>query len=729
MEAIMLVSSIIGLGYLLKESREDIRNVEINDSINSMPEREKPNSLNIYSSNKVEAINNELLQMSIDNYRKAEEPALTGVLPPIYNAYSSINNTNVGDEVNLRQLSMINNVNKLNVVNSVNPPELTARPMFNNSLNLGSYSGDMNYTNFGMGEYNYDTEESLLNRSVIQRERSQQVPFNTSNVKSVESYENSQPVSLLSGLPLHSDHNNMVPFFGSNVKQNMDVGVNASLLDKYTGNVSTFKHKKEVEPFFENVIQNVDGIEGTPMVTDKIDKDRFIPSYFRQGEKPFYAEQVAAPIAGIVENPITTAQTKQPTIDSLRVANKAQVSYEGRTISGQMGNIRGYQAVVNKNQPDTHYDMNPDRYFTTVGAVTASKMTENYENMTNTARQDQNMEYYGIANSSDKNAFTQRVKSIDNSHELLDALAQEPKRQQLASDTLRNIGTSGIRQANDYGKSGYKLPQLQRDTTNQMHLLNANKSDSGHNIGLQDDVKNTGRETLANVDSSGQIKTAFDQGYSGAYAIGVTDVTAKTTQKEMLVHNKYKGNPNKKDAMGYNVVNMHAKTTNKEINAMDQRNASHANDTVKNHTVYETYMDPVKIRVPTHVKNYIGSANNHVSQEENRNRFLNAEISTIKEQAVMGERPAGHNGTLGFLNGGRGVVGETKLTDNMLLKSDDNKHLSVRDNLYQPTPNKELIGMFENLNTSVSAVESTRFNGSDIQQQLQENPYALRLNQ
>ena len=111
------------------------------------------------------------------------------------------------------------------------------------------------------------------------------------------------------------------------------------------------------------------------------------------------------------------------------------------------------------------------------------KMTENYENMTNTARQDQNMEYYGIANSSDKNAFTQRIKSIDNSHELLDSLAQEPKRHQLASDTQRNIGTSGIQQANDYGKSGYKLPKLQRDTTNQMHLLNANKSEFGYNVG------------------------------------------------------------------------------------------------------------------------------------------------------------------------------------------------------------------------------------------------------
>ena len=60
----------------------------VNVSNNRNLNVQKPNGENIYTSNKVEEVNNELLQRSLANYKDAENPALTGILPPIYNSYS-----------------------------------------------------------------------------------------------------------------------------------------------------------------------------------------------------------------------------------------------------------------------------------------------------------------------------------------------------------------------------------------------------------------------------------------------------------------------------------------------------------------------------------------------------------------------------------------------------------------------------------------------------------------
>ena len=737
METAIILSSIMGLGYLLSGSKEDIRNVQINDSINAMPAIEKPNSMNIYNSNRVNSVNEELLQMSLENYKQAQDPSLTGVLPPIFNSYGSKTNDYVTDVVTLRQLAEINNINKTkNVLAQPEPqPVMQARPMFQVGT-LGESLSQNNYANFGQQTY-VDEEESLLTgKSILRTDRipfniqvGQNSPLDKKNVSGIiESYENTKsasyvnpdrPRSLLSDMELETTHNNMVPFFGSNVKQNIsNHNINENVLDLYTGKTSYFKKKKEIEPFF-NVVQ--ENIYGTPIITETIEKDRYIASNYKQGERPFYPQRVAAPVAGQPDNPITQAAADVKTVDELRAANKPKLSYEGRTVAGQMGNVRGYQAEVNKNLPDRHFELGPARVFTSTGAVIAPKVKENYENIQPTSRQSQNIEYYGPLQS-DKPKSTQRLTSIDNSHELLtDAIVQDSKRNQLRSDTERNIG-SIIPQTHDYGKSSYNLPQLQRDTTNSSHELNAQQTDKGYTVRLLDDVKNTNRETLDKTDYSGNIKTTFDVVLSSAYSMGNTGIDTKTTQKESLVENKYKGNPNKKDAMGYMVFNAYAKPTQKEISVRDVRNASHVSSYVDAPTIYSTYKDPVKIKVPTHIE-YSGNPHKHVSSEESREQFDNAEISNTKEQAVMGERPAGQSGSLAFVPGSKAIIGETKLTDNMLLKSDENTYIRGKDNISSVIPHIHQMGIVDHSSNSLSSIENTRMNGIDIKQQLKENPY------
>ena len=77
METIALVSLITALGYYLQDktprTKEGVRNIsEADPEVTKMSELEKPNSLNIYNADKVNAANDEVLQRSLNNYKNAE---------------------------------------------------------------------------------------------------------------------------------------------------------------------------------------------------------------------------------------------------------------------------------------------------------------------------------------------------------------------------------------------------------------------------------------------------------------------------------------------------------------------------------------------------------------------------------------------------------------------------------------------------------------------------------
>jgi hypothetical protein len=685
METIALVGLITAAGYYLQDktprAQENVRNLTQKDpEITKMSELEKPNSLNIYNSDKVSASNNEVLQRSLQNYKDAEEPAFSGVLPPIYNSYSAIGNDTILNvkfkDPSSENLAKIDDDNRRNDMFKVQSRKVQDRPMFNPSTLTPSDSQQV-FSNFGVGP--------LTNESV----------------------------SLLTGQPIQRDHSNMVPFFGSNVKQNIETFTNVSTLDNFTGNTSTFIHKQEVAPQFDVVKQD---ITGTPLLTDNIDKSRFIPSAFRQGEKPFYEERISAPIAGTTTNPLS--KNFNPSIDQLRVANKQQVSYEGRTKAGQMGSVRAASMPVVKNRPDTHYSLGPERLFTSTGAVIANRSTDNYENLTLTSRQDQNIEYYGAKVAKESLASGPRLKGIDNTDELdFSSAFQAPKRNQLRSDTERNMG-SQIPTVNDYGKGSYNLPELERDTTKEYQSLNVNQSNSGQHVALQDQAKSTIKETLLEKrDNSGNIRRFINKNDN----TGMTDYSLKTTNKESLIYTNYKGQANKKDQVGYNVAKYRAKTTNKEMTS-DNSYSGGANASNKTNMVRSTFENPEKVRNAVHVQNYRGTGKRHTSNAENRTQYHNAEITEKKEKLLKGARPSGRKSTLGSISGGTGSLGEIKSTPNMLLK-ERSKDRVENINFLNVIPSKEIIGSQQAIYHKYGEVENTRIDGGLVKNQLTQNPF------
>lgn len=692
METIAMIAITTMLGYSLsdKKSNETIRNVAQTDNVTDknpekMSEAEKPNSLNIYNSTRASAINDEILQMSINNYKKSENPSLTGVLPPIYNSYSSIGNDTIlsnSDNVNKPTLAQINNKNRYSdPTQNGNVSAVGARPVFTSMLNLDTNAVDNSFSNFGSG------------------------------------VETSQQISLLTGKPIEREHTNMVPFFGGNVKQNVEKYTNVHKLDNYTGNTSTFIHKKEQGQRFENFKQD---INGTPMFTANVETDRFIPSAFRQNEKPFNEQRVSAPISGTLNNPVTKASGDFKTVDELRSANKPKISYESRTKAGQFGNVRGHQSEVVKNKADTYYDLGHDRLFTAVGAVTGNKMNENFDNLKQTTRQDSSRMYYGGIVGKESLSFEPRLSSVDNTSELTVGF-QDPKRQQFHNDYTRNI--QGSTSAGDYGKKGINLPELERNTTSTMHQLNAGRNDFGSKMGIQDDIRNTLKETVLQQDKSGNIKTTFKKSATSTLDSGLSDMNFKATQKETLIDNKYLGQANKKDQMGYIVNKYEAKTTHKET-VSDTPYSGGILDNNKSSMVYSTYDNPEKVRNAVHV-DYMGSANTQgFAQEKNRGNYANAEISSRQEDLLTNERPSGpqHFNIAGGVN----TVGEQKLTSNMLLKERSKTRSDNLGNISQNILTKTQIGQTSDHKNVYGELENSRIDdrwSNIINSQLKENPF------
>jgi hypothetical protein len=655
MESLVIIGIISFLGYTFKTQSEGIRDVNnLNDPVNSMPELERPNSTTMYASNKVEAINDQLLELSTQNYNKSNNPGMTAILPPIYNSYSvsgKPSNVSTTSGVSWDDLSKISDINKRNDILSKERPEVSDRPMFKQIVVQGQGG----------------SEEELL--SVF------------------ESKPLGNQTSLLTGLPIQEDHANMVPFFGSNIKQNVESFANTATLDNFTGNTSHYKNKVEVGPLFSRVKQDItsDGKMSTPAYTDSIDIDRYIKSKFHQGEKLAYEERVAAPKAFTVDNPVTQAQLQQPTIDQFRVGNKTHITYEPVSTSGQFGSVRGIQGKLSKNKTDTYFELDADRLFTAVGVKVAPVSNYNYDNIQATSRQAQNLEYYGSAAPNLKGAKPV-IQDSSNCVGNTDSEYKESTRQQLRSDYARGIG-SNVPSVNDFGKSNYKILELERDTTNQMNVLNIN-TNSATTSHFSDKARTTGKESISSKSQVRTNLTGNKRSDSVANSAGVLGNNIRDTQKESLVENKYKG---------------HIQGS-------------------KNAQVYSTFKDP-KLRYASHAENYTGTMSKQTGGEQtNRLQYINANISETKEIAVSGQHNGNKNGGAnGGVAAGKGSIGNVKSTGNMLLKEDDVSYIGLA-NTSKSITDKSLIGKIQQTHNSNSEI-ARPLNGELASAQLKNNPF------
>ena len=208
------------------------------------------------------------------------------------------------------------------------------------------------------------------------------------NIKSESTNPSGQYYSL-TGQKVDSsyfEHNNMVPFFGSNARNIHSLSNSAeSVLDNMTGSGSQIITKKEQSPLF-SPHDTLQYAHGAPNNSDFY-QSRVNVGMRMANVKPFEEIKVAPGLGlgytsqgsgGFNSGTSMREQWLDKGVDELRVANKQKASgnmalgYEGHATS----HIKNMGAIGNmeKNRPERAFDTGPERLFTTTGLEKGAMM-------------------------------------------------------------------------------------------------------------------------------------------------------------------------------------------------------------------------------------------------------------------------------------------------------------------------------------------------------------------
>lgn len=354
--------------------------------------------------------------------------------------------------------------------------------------------------------------------------------------------------SLLTGQTMKASdfvHNNMQPFFGSRVRQNVGPDANTGRLDRYTGSGSTDIRKKEVEQMFDNTTQpfgNVYGLEdSSEFIQGRINDPRS-----RAGERPFEPVKVAPGVGegfsstgkgGFQQLEVNELMMKNiRKTEDLRVLTNPKQSYNTPVVPGQqfIGKAMDNPGEVRKYKPDTFYVDETGERFGPGGQGAYQKETVRpIQVLPHTTRPETSVEYKGPGGSQEFG-----MNYVVGSY-------KTPAHQQYSGAGYRNAdGTTYMKQGtqDDYGKEGFEIrPNERYFTGDRSQGLNLSPAEAGAvTTHYEDESRPTRRgETIGNIHQAG-VATGYA---NSAPAITVWDPNdvARTTVKEGTIRMDYFG--------------------------------------------------------------------------------------------------------------------------------------------------------------------------------------------
>jgi len=402
---------------------------------------------------------------------------------------------------------------------------------------------------------NYDGARNATNSGIIPNAGFQQRVLNQNNVGNPVSHidpQTSNNVRIESQQGIYSNltgdvienftHNNMVPFFGGSVKQNIDEDRNAVLLARHTGRDRLDMRKTEVKSMFD-VSRNVGYVNGAPAF--RPDNSRYISSQMRQGEKPFQNVNVGpgVGVSGFSATPTggfhqfnSRDYVMPKTVDELRVASKPKASaMEGRLNPGNLSSgSRGKIGRVNKNRVDTYYRNSPDRYFKTGGAVKAPALRDKcYAKPTNRRF---TRSHYGAAQPAD---HTKPYKTGAYRKTRKHNYMNQGPRNATAKDGWIASDEANKEAVGDYGKGSIENKPNERDITQKRTVVSNFTTEVKKLITpIQDVFRMTRKENfVGNPRPNGNMNAEMPS----KMTVYDPDDVARTTIKETNIHNEHDG--------------------------------------------------------------------------------------------------------------------------------------------------------------------------------------------
>lgn len=178
-------------------------------------------------------------------------------------------------------------------------------------------------------------------------------------------------------------HNNMEPFFGAKVTQNMNLDYDDGKLDRFTGVDKFYQPKKETENFASDLNNDSNYVFGKPVTLD-YERERYVNERFTNNVLPFEQVKVgpglddgytAQPSGGLQQ--ANKREYELPkSVDELRYKTNPKLTYEGRVVDGQKASLPGEIGEVCKNRVDTVYEQTPDMYLRTGDTANSSRQSQ-----------------------------------------------------------------------------------------------------------------------------------------------------------------------------------------------------------------------------------------------------------------------------------------------------------------------------------------------------------------
>jgi hypothetical protein len=539
-------------------------------------------------------------------------------------------------------------------------------------------------------------------------------------------------------------HNNMTPFFGSRVKQNLSATANRSILENFTGSrdPSMQMRKKEISPMFK---PNGDlaNVYGTSFNTDK-HIDRFAPSRVRNNEKPFESIYVgpglnkdgygSQPYGGFHQ--IENEFMRPKTVDDLRVLTNPKETYEGRIVQGAGIAQRGQHGSMYKNRQSLFEERNGERLFITAAGNEVARKLPDYVDIRETERETTTEYLFGDA------------VGIGHARPPIQGQIKDSIKQQLEDFGFRNVEAEkdGMAEEFDHGRENFHLPEQERDLT-------VEKTYEGNLTGLVkaivaplEDVMKLSRKqiTAAHPRSFGELQSTAPP----MATIKDPNDVARTTIKETNIHDAREGNirgPTKLTV--YDPEDIMRTTTRQTTDDVDHPNLKgHVRESQRDPnasartTIKETTLDggnlgamsgdargaykTTRVDMPMTQKEYL-SDNDYVGiaiatddkRPTSHDNYMNAEMNELREGTLRGRAPTYTGAKEGVEQSAQGDMITKKLAES-------ESQYAANVEKVTSTPLDSSYMNFTKSRDDLSTCADSRLDGT-VLASLKTNPYAM----
>lgn len=505
------------------------------------------------------------------------------------------------------------------------------------------------------------------------------VGFDSHNQISYDAFATNESIPSIDDMDrdIQMIHSNMVPYFGSTVKQNVnDSSFSQLVLENYTGNYrhSRRDNKVEVEYLFDPTpnSQNVYG-SSTEMTTNR-DQSRFFPSATgkKHNELPFEQIHVGKGVAnGYTARPSggfhQDVRILPKTTEDLQVNPK--ITYEGRILSGKAPTEKGrlMNGAMNLKKPKAiMWNWNGERNFT--GLSSHKKNKQRPDIILKCTNKDKlHREYKGIASPTNKS---------QNTPEGLRGKKRISHKRNFMNTPFRNLVQSSGKKMNDFSKSGFENRDTERSMqSTRVHYTNVTgvnekrgQQRNFNNNGLrytrkQELIDNrpgnsvTGKSGPTNFKQGGLVydptqiaKTTIREtternqhdGWVGSYTrkgpVYDKNETTKTTIKETTEFNNHNGFMGKHThKIQVYDPNQTARSTIKETTENNQYQGNMGTHTRKGPVYDSSQLTRTTIKETTENNQYNGSMGNHTYKGPVYDSSQNLK-TTIKETTESNQR-------------------------------------------------------------------------------------------